>query len=429
MLRDSGLSHFGLQIVGAFDINPNLVGTTVEGIPIYHTDEFEERRAKDGVKIGVLTVPINIAQDITDKMVAGGIQAVWNFTPFRIRVPETIVVQNTSLYAHLAVMFNRLNEIIKKVLKKEKYGRGKHQKRVPNTEIFFKGKVSVKYSHVVWMRENYFICSRKIGSNQRRARKKEKTIYECYDLDGNYINVIGTVRDEDDYFCAFMYKETPNMIALGSNDSYPFFSNNVWTVYDKNWKPIFMEKFEQISDSRSDKFIYFTRGYKEDNKGLIAFFSKEGELLFTIRGLKEVMCIEDYYIKIEGFDEKVWFFDFYGNLIFQKKFNYEDTKYNENLVIEKIENGYRVWDLKNRKYTVLEAEEIISKGSYKKFLLDVVKDGKVMLYTYTDDVGFEKLIPGEFVSTEIVYSDKIRVETEEYESIYDFNGNLIATTK
>ena len=104
--------------------------------------------------------------------------------------------------------------------------------------------------------------------------KKEKTIYECYDLDGNYINVIGTVRDEDDYFCAFMYKETPNMIALGSNDSYPFFSNNVWTVYDKNWKPIFMEKFEQISDSRSDKFIYFTRGYKEDNKGLIAFFLK-----------------------------------------------------------------------------------------------------------------------------------------------------------
>ena len=48
LLRDSGLSHFGLQIVGAFDINPNLVGTTVEGIPIYHTDEFEERRAKDG---------------------------------------------------------------------------------------------------------------------------------------------------------------------------------------------------------------------------------------------------------------------------------------------------------------------------------------------------------------------------------------------
>ena len=56
-----------------------------------------------------MTVPINIAQEITDKMVDGGIKAVWNFIPFRIRVPENIVVQNTSLYAHLAVMFNRLN--------------------------------------------------------------------------------------------------------------------------------------------------------------------------------------------------------------------------------------------------------------------------------------------------------------------------------
>ena len=109
LLQDSGLSQFGLEIVGAFDINPNLVGTEINGIPVYHTDEFEKVMSADRVNIGMLTVPINIAQEITDRMLAGGIKAVWNFTPFRIRVPENIVVQNTSLYAHLAVMFNRLN--------------------------------------------------------------------------------------------------------------------------------------------------------------------------------------------------------------------------------------------------------------------------------------------------------------------------------
>ena len=109
LLRDTGLEHFGLQIVAAFDVNPNLVGTTLCGIPIYHTDEFEQKMLEYDVNIGVLTVPIEIAQAVTDKMVAGGIKAVWNFTPFRIRVPESIVVQNTSLYAHLALMFNRLN--------------------------------------------------------------------------------------------------------------------------------------------------------------------------------------------------------------------------------------------------------------------------------------------------------------------------------
>ena len=109
LLRDSGLHHFGLEIVAAFDVNPELVGKDLNGIPIFHSDDFEAKMKEYDVNIGVLTVPINIAQEITDKMVDGGIKAVWNFTPFRSRVPENIVVQNTSLYAHLAVMFNRLN--------------------------------------------------------------------------------------------------------------------------------------------------------------------------------------------------------------------------------------------------------------------------------------------------------------------------------
>ncbi|NDV66780.1 redox-sensing transcriptional repressor Rex [Bacteroides sp. 224] len=109
LLGDSGLSHFGLEIVAAFDVNPEKIGTDINGIPIFHTDDFETKIADYRVNIGVLTVPIEIAQDITNTMIKGGIKAVWNFTPFRIRVPENIVVQNTSLYAHLAVMFNRLN--------------------------------------------------------------------------------------------------------------------------------------------------------------------------------------------------------------------------------------------------------------------------------------------------------------------------------
>lgn len=109
LLQDSGLRHFGLDIVAAFDVQPELVGTEINGIPVYHSDDFLKIMEKEDVNIGILTVPINMAQEITDKMVAGGIKAIWNFTPFRIRVPEDIVVQNTSLYAHLAVMFNRLN--------------------------------------------------------------------------------------------------------------------------------------------------------------------------------------------------------------------------------------------------------------------------------------------------------------------------------
>lgn len=109
LLQDSGLKHFGLEIVGAFDVREDIIGTRINGIPVYNVADFPKISGNGNVCIGVLTVPIEFAQSITDTMVANGIKGVWNFTPFRIRVPENIVVQNTSLYAHLAVMFNRLN--------------------------------------------------------------------------------------------------------------------------------------------------------------------------------------------------------------------------------------------------------------------------------------------------------------------------------
>lgn len=112
LLHDDGLKQYGLEVMAAFDVKVELVGTQINRIPIQHVDRFVEIQEQTGVQIGILTVPVNRAQEVADIMIAGGIKAIWNFTPFRIRVPEDIVVQNTSLYAHLAVMFNRLRELL-----------------------------------------------------------------------------------------------------------------------------------------------------------------------------------------------------------------------------------------------------------------------------------------------------------------------------
>ncbi len=111
LMHDNGLNHFGLEIVAGFDVKYELAGTSINRIPIHHVDRFKDLQKQTGVNIGILTVPTDKAQATADIMIEGGIQAIWNFTPFRIRVPENIIVQNTSIYAHLAVMFNRLNEL------------------------------------------------------------------------------------------------------------------------------------------------------------------------------------------------------------------------------------------------------------------------------------------------------------------------------
>jgi redox-sensing transcriptional repressor len=111
LMHDNGLVQFGLEIVAGFDVKYELTGTSINHIPIHHVNRFAELQKQMNVSVGILTVPVERAQSVADMMVEGGIKAVWNFTPFRIHVPEDIVVQNTSIYAHLAVMFNRLNEI------------------------------------------------------------------------------------------------------------------------------------------------------------------------------------------------------------------------------------------------------------------------------------------------------------------------------
>lgn len=111
LLQDSGLKQYGLEIVAGFDIREELDGTIINGIPVYHINHYPQYQKQHGATIGVITVPVDKAQEVADQIIAGGIKGLWNFTPFRICVPEDVVIQNTSMYAHLAVMFNRLNTI------------------------------------------------------------------------------------------------------------------------------------------------------------------------------------------------------------------------------------------------------------------------------------------------------------------------------
>ncbi len=108
LLHDKGLNQYGLEIVAGFDVNPQVVNIKINDVPVYHLNDLAQHLQKEPVEIGILAVPAPNAQEVTDMMIANGITTIWNFTPFRIRVGENIVVQNTSIYAHLAVMFNRL---------------------------------------------------------------------------------------------------------------------------------------------------------------------------------------------------------------------------------------------------------------------------------------------------------------------------------
>lgn len=116
LLHDDGLENFGLNIVAAFDVNSNVVGKKINDIEVFHIDQFRDLAQEMKAIIGIITVPAEFAQSVADLMVAWGVKAIWNFTPARIKVPEDIVVQNTSLYANLAIIFNKIHTDKEKVI-------------------------------------------------------------------------------------------------------------------------------------------------------------------------------------------------------------------------------------------------------------------------------------------------------------------------
>lgn len=111
LIHDKGLASYGLEIIAGFDVDPAKIGSESSGVKIYPISSMRNMREEHKVEIGILTVPTREAQAMADFMVAAGLKAVWNFTPYRIRVREGIVISNTSIYANLSLIYNRLHSI------------------------------------------------------------------------------------------------------------------------------------------------------------------------------------------------------------------------------------------------------------------------------------------------------------------------------
>jgi redox-sensing transcriptional repressor len=100
----------GIRIVAAFDSDPSKVGKKVHGVAVLPMDKFEDLAHRMHIMIGILTTPADRAQQIAELMVRSGIQAIWNFAPITLDVPDHIIVENVELYASLAVFSRKLSE-------------------------------------------------------------------------------------------------------------------------------------------------------------------------------------------------------------------------------------------------------------------------------------------------------------------------------
>ena len=100
LVRYRGFEKEGFEIVAGFDTDMERDRSDL-GIPVMPMDALRGFIRERQVKLAILTVPVTVAQEVTNELVESGIQAILNFAPTILQSPDGVVVNNVDLAIEL----------------------------------------------------------------------------------------------------------------------------------------------------------------------------------------------------------------------------------------------------------------------------------------------------------------------------------------
>lgn len=105
-----GFNERGFSIVGVFDNDPYKIGKKINHLEVFPLEKMTEVIAKHNVKIGIITVPSSAAQEVTDLMVKNGLQAILNYAPVALNVPDNIEIRSVDMSTRLEILTFNLSK-------------------------------------------------------------------------------------------------------------------------------------------------------------------------------------------------------------------------------------------------------------------------------------------------------------------------------
>lgn len=99
--RDNDTYNTPVVIDVAFDVAENIVGESIDGVKVYHTDELEKIISENNIKIAILSVPADAANKIAFRLENSGIVGIYNFSSVSLNVSKHIYVHDVDLLNEL----------------------------------------------------------------------------------------------------------------------------------------------------------------------------------------------------------------------------------------------------------------------------------------------------------------------------------------
>ncbi len=99
-----GFAHRGFRVCAVFDNDPKKIGSAVGAFKIRDVRQLPEFVRAHGVRLAMIAVPAESAQEVADLAIASGIAAILNYAPVNLSVPAHVRVENIDPVLHLQHM-------------------------------------------------------------------------------------------------------------------------------------------------------------------------------------------------------------------------------------------------------------------------------------------------------------------------------------
>lgn len=101
LLSYNGFEAKGFRVVAVFDNDPSKVGKRQADFTIRPLSELAATVRDEQIRLALMAVPGDAAQELADRLVAAGIKGILNFAPVNIHVPETVAINSVDLAVQL----------------------------------------------------------------------------------------------------------------------------------------------------------------------------------------------------------------------------------------------------------------------------------------------------------------------------------------
>ena len=113
LAKYDGFKKYGMEILALFDNDPRKVGLKVGGKEVFALSKLPNLVSRMKIKVVILAVPSEPAQEVADFLVKSGIKAIWNFAPVNLQVPVDVIVSNQDLGANFVTFSLMLKDKFK----------------------------------------------------------------------------------------------------------------------------------------------------------------------------------------------------------------------------------------------------------------------------------------------------------------------------